>query len=390
MKVTVVGGSLGGLSAAALFSHHGFDVTVYERSPVELVQRGAGIGLMRETSRYLTDIGGVDINDISIRTSSIRYLNRAGDVVHDQRHEYRFSSWNTIYRELLGSIKPSVYKLGHEMVDWRVDDVSAEVRFADGTSAQSDLLVFADGVHSIARSRLLPAHRPNYAGYVAWRGMVHESTLSDSARRTLDDAITYALFANSHILVYPIPGLDGGVRRGERLFNFVWYRNYTDGADLADLMTGSDGVEREISMPAGAVRSEHVAEMKSTALARLPRAISELVYKTEQPFIQVVYDLSIPQMVFGRSCLIGDAAFLGRPHAAAGTAKAADDAWSLVEACRTHSTLDDALRTWEKSQLAVGQQLCERTARIGRKSQVDNNWTPGDPDLIFGLKGPGL
>lgn len=389
MKVSVVGGSLGGLSAAALFAHHGFDVTVYERSPVELAQRGAGIGLMHETSRFLTDIGGVEIDDISILTTSIRYVNRSGAVVHDQDHEYRFSSWNTIYQQLLSTIKPSIYKLGHEMVDWTINDTSATVTFANGHSATSDLLVFADGVHSISRPRLLPERSPRYAGYVAWRGMVHESQLSKNALSALDDAITYALFSNSHILVYPIPGLDGSVRRGERLFNFVWYRNYSEGSDLIDLMTDIDGVERDISLPPGAVRSVHVDEMRATAIARLPGMVAEVVCKTDQPFIQVVYDLSIPRMVFGRSCLIGDAAFLARPHAAAGTAKAADDAWSLVEACLNHRSLDDALRAWEAKQLAVGQQLCERTERIGRRSQVDNNWTPGDPELIFGLKGPG-
>ena len=389
MKVSVVGGSLGGLTAAALFSHFDIDVTVYERSPSELVQRGAGIGLMPETSRFLTDIAGVAIDDISIQTSHIRYLNRAGAVIHNQPHEYRFSSWNTIYRQLMACITPSIYKLGHEMVDWSLTDSSATVRFANGDSATSDLLVFADGVNSLARSRLLPDAAPRYAGYVAWRGMVHESELPADIRSELDDAITYALYSNSHILVYPIPGHDGEVARGNRLFNFVWYRNYTKGGDLENLLTDVDGTVREVSLPPGAAQQHHVDEMKATARARLPRVVADVITRTAQPFVQVVFDLSIPRMAFGRSCLIGDAAFLGRPHAAAGTAKAADDAWELVDACRRHSSIHDALAEWESTQLQVGQQLYERTERIGRRSQFDNNWVPGDPELIFGLKGPG-
>jgi 2,6-dihydroxypyridine 3-monooxygenase len=98
-------------------------------------------------------------------------------------------------------------------------------------------------------------------------------------------------------------------------------------------------------------------------------------------------------MSFGRTCLLGDAAFLGRPHAAAGTAKAADDAWALARALHwagaSGRTVADALAEYEASQVPVGRHLIERTARIGRRSQVDCDWVPGDPDLIFGLRGPG-
>lgn len=389
MKVSVVGGSLGGLTAAALFSHHGFDVTVFERSPSELVQRGAGIGLMPETSRFLTDIAKIPIDDISVQTHRIRYIDISGKVVHDEPHAYRFSSWNTIYRQLMSCIKPDTYNLGHEMTDWTVNESSATVRFANGRSATSDLLVFADGVNSLARSRLLPDARPRYAGYVAWRGMVHERELPANVRHELDDAITYALYANSHILVYPIPGHDGEVTAGHRLFNFVWYRNYSVGSDLDALMTDAQGMVRDVSLPPGSAATHHIAELRATAAARLPAVIAEVVQRTEQPFVQVVFDLSIQRMAFGRSCLIGDAAFLGRPHAAAGTAKAADDAWALVQACLKYPTIEEALAAWEVSQLRVGQQLYERTERIGRRSQVDNNWIPGDPELIFGLKGAG-
>ena len=94
-------------------------------------------------------------------------------------------------------------------------------------------------------------------------------------------------------------------------------------------------------------------------------------------------------MVFGRTCLIGDAAFVARPHAAAGTAKAAADAWSLAEALEGATDVDAALRAWEPQQLALGRQLLARTRRIGTRSQVDGTWRPGDPELIFGLNEPG-
>ncbi len=107
-------------------------------------------------------------------------------------------------------------------------------------------------------------------------------------------------------------------------------------------------------------------------------------------FVQVVFDLDVPRMAFGRACLLGDAAFVVRPHAAAGTAKAAEDAWMLSAALAARP--DDpvaALAAWEPGQLELGRKLQARTRAIGRRSQFDGNWRPGDPELIFGLHGPG-
>jgi len=210
MKISVVGGSIGGLTAGLLLRDAGHDVRIFERSPAELAQRGAGIGLLPETSRYLTECAGVDIDDISIATSHIRYLSRDNSILHEEKHNYRFSSWNTIYRQLLSCMKPNDYVLNHELTSWSdVDASEVTVTFANGNTETSDLVVFADGVNSLARATLLPGATPRYAGYVAWRGMVHETELSADTRTLLDDAITYFVYPNSHILVYPIPGLEG-------------------------------------------------------------------------------------------------------------------------------------------------------------------------------------
>lgn len=389
MRVCIVGGSIGGLTAALVLGHMGHDAAVFERSPRELAQRGAGIGLLPETSRYLTDVAGIPLNDISIATSRIRYLGRDGSVIHDEVHGYRFSSWNTVYRGLLGCLDPGIYRLGHEMTGWTEVDNEVTVSFANGAQHHADLLVCADGVASTSRERLHPGVEPRYAGYVAWRGMVRESELSASVLAQLSDAITYHVYANSHILVYPIPGPGGETAPGERSMNFVWYRNYLDGGDLTDLMTDRDGTTRDVSLPPGTVSGHHVTEMRAHAAARLPAAVASVVCGAPEPFVQVVYDLDIPSMVSGRACLLGDAAFLGRPHAAAGTAKAADDAWALGAALSRHGNVEDALCDYETSQVRVGRGLIERTERIGRRSQTDNTWVPGDPDLIFGLRGPG-
>jgi 2,6-dihydroxypyridine 3-monooxygenase len=388
MDIAVVGGSLGGLTAACLLADAGHDVTVYERSPAELEERGAGIGFLPATYRYLVEHGGVRLDDVAVRTGHIRYLARDGSVANDDAHAYLFSSWNTVYREMLRCFDRSAYRLAHELQTLELEPLT--LRFSNSTVVNPDVAVFADGVGSTARAALLPESRPEYAGYVAWRGVVPETHVNKTTRTVLDDAITYFVYANSHILVYPIPGRDGSVARGERLINVVWYRNYLAGDDLEDLLLDANGIRREVSVPPGLVRADHVAEALAVAAARLPPAIAEVVYAIDDLFVQVVLDLEVPRMAFGRACLLGDAAFVARPHAAAGTAKAAEDAWTLRDALAAHP--DDpaaALAAWEPGQLELGRSLQARTRAIGRRSQVDGTWRAGDPDLIFGLHGPG-
>ena len=100
-NIAIAGGSLGGLTAALLLRDLGHDVTVYERSAVELEQRGAGIGFLPDSSRYLVERVGLSLDDISTSTDVIRYFDRRGGVTNETRHRYHFSSWNTVYRHLL-------------------------------------------------------------------------------------------------------------------------------------------------------------------------------------------------------------------------------------------------------------------------------------------------
>lgn len=389
VRIAIAGGSIGGLTAGCLLRDAGHDVTVFERSSEELQQRGAGIGFLEASSRYLVQRAGVDIDKISITTELIRYLGRDGEVVHEQAHAYRFSSWTTVYRELLSAFNSERYRLDHEMTDWSPMEGGVRVDFAHGASIDADLLICADGVGSRSRTKLQPEATAAYAGYVAWRGMIHERDLPSALAQKLTEAITYHVLANSHILVYPIPGPDGSVAAGDRLINVVWYRNYPEGLDLDDLLTDKDGVLRQISVPPGKMSTHHVEEARAFAQARLPKDIAQVFLSIEAPFVQVIYDITVERMAFGRVCLLGDAAFVARPHAAAGTAKAAEDGWVLAASLDEADTVEQALSIWQSRQLTLGQSVVERTRLIGRRSQVDNTWIPGDPAFLHGLYGPG-
>jgi 2,6-dihydroxypyridine 3-monooxygenase len=287
-RVIVMGGSLGGLTAALVLRDAGCDVRVFERSSSALQARGAGIAALDATLRYLVERGGYRPEDVCSSTGWIRFFNRDGSLRHEQRHRYRFSSWNTIYRSLLALLEAERYLLGHEVVAFGQAGDAVGVTVADGSQAEVDLLVCADGVGSAARARLLQGTAPAYAGYVAWRGTLPERSLSPSARKAFDDAINYQVLADSHILVYPIPGLDGSLAEGDRLINIVWYVNVAAGEDLDRLMTGRDGIRRAVSLPPGAATDEAVTGMRRAAEQVFAAPIAEVVSGMAKPFVQAV------------------------------------------------------------------------------------------------------
>src|SRR5215468_453346 len=389
-RVVVTGGSVGGLTAALVLRDAGCDVTVFERSSAALQARGAGIAALEATLRYLTERGGRRVADVCSSTGWIRFLRADGSIQHEQRHRYLFSSWNTIYRSLLELFDPGRYLLGREVTGFSQAADSVRVTLGGGQSSEAGLLVCADGVSSPARARLLPEVSPSYSGYVAWRGTVPERALPAATRELFGDAITYQVLKDSHVLVYPIPGLDGALTAGERLVNFVWYVNVAEGEELDALMTGRDGVRRAVSLPPGAARDQAVTGLRHAAGSELAPPIAAVVSDVAEPFVQVVYDIGVPRMAFGRICLLGDAAFAVRPHAAAGTAKAAADGWALAaELTAAGGDVPAALARWERGQLALGRSLLARCREIGDSSQFGGTFRPGDQRLIFGLYGPG-
>ena len=385
-----MGGSLGGLTAALWLREAGCDVEVFERSGATLQARGAGIVALDSTLRYLRERRVADPDAICASTNWIRFLRPDGSAEAVLAHRYRYSSWTTVYRTLLTAFGPERYRLGRGVDSFATDGDEVRLRLGGGAEYTADLLVCADGVNSTARPLLVPDAVTRYAGYVGWRGTIPEADLSPPTRAALQDAITYQVIPGSHILIYPIPGPDGAVEVGRRLINFVWYRNVATGAAFEDLMTGTDGVTRQVSLPPGLVRPEFIEEVRATARARFAPVIAEAVTAVAEPFVQAIVDIEVPTMVRGRACLIGDAAFAVRPHAAAGTAKAAEDGWMLAEHLRRAAgDVPAALRDWNTAQVALGRALLDRTREIGNSSQFTGAFRPGDPKLIFGLYGPG-
>ena len=368
-RAVVVGGSLGGLAAGISLREIGWEAEVFERSRGELRGRGAGIVVQPELLRFLVE-RGIPSGEVGVPAEARQYLDRDGRVMRTERRRQTMTSWGTAYRHLRTLFPEERYHGGMEFVGFEEGGGRVVARFDGGGKEACDLLVGADGTHSVLRRLLLPEAVPEYAGYVAWRGLVEESRLNPTLARMFSEKFTFFLGRNTQILCYLIPGPSGELARGERLLNWVWYWNVPEGEGLRDVLTDSDGETHDYSVPEGRVRKDIVERQKAIAWEALPEVFGRLVAETDEPFVQVIHDLSVPRMAFGRACLVGDAAFVPRPHTAASTAKAVANATSLAGSLSAHG--DDvpaALKIWEPAQLRLGRRLEEHGRALGDGSQ---------------------
>ena len=181
-KALIIGGSLGGLFTATALRAIGWHVEVYERSPATLDSRGGGIVLQPEVVEAFKFSGIQTTNALGVRSNNRTYLDQQGDVRHKQHSPQTQTSWNTLYTNLLSALPEENYHRGKKLVglDQRDDGVTA--KFEDGTTADGNILIGADGGGSTVRGLVLPGVNPTYSGYVVWRGLVNESDLPKEAK----------------------------------------------------------------------------------------------------------------------------------------------------------------------------------------------------------------
>ena len=365
LDVAVSGGSMGGLYTGLALGRAGHDVDVFERSTGQLAHRGAGIVAQPRMLEFLTDLDGVD-DEFTTSTSRREYLDADGAVEREYAETMTFTSWDAVYRRLRGAFEDDRYHAGRRTVGVEREDRSAALRLDDGGTVEADLAVIAEGGQSDAREQLLPDVEPEYAGYVAWRGVTREADAPASVREQFADTFTFHRRDDQLVLAYPIPGPDGGTDPGDRRLNWVWYDAVRGREERERLLTDAEGEERTYAVPPGALREDVEADLQASA-DRFPDVFTDLVAATDDPFVQTIYDLEVPKMVFGRICLLGDAAFVARPHTAAGTAKAAADGIDLADALadRGDRELSAALDDWERERLRAGRRLVDQGRRMG-------------------------
>jgi 2-polyprenyl-6-methoxyphenol hydroxylase-like FAD-dependent oxidoreductase len=374
-KAVIIGGSVGGLFAAHCLSSIGWDVEVYERVSGDLAARGAGLGTHQDLFDVMRRVGIAVDEKTGIEVQSRVCLARSGEIFQEIPFHERKSSWATIYRALRHSLPDHQYHQGKSFTNLDTSSDGVIATFADGTSVAADLLIGADGNRSSLREVLLPHVQPRYCGYVAWRALIQE------AGARLYDRYAFSMPDGGSAVSYPVPGRDGEVVPGQRAINFLWYHAASE-SEVREMSTDESGYCHGMAIPPPLIRKDVVANLYREASEQLPPQHVDLLRAETQPFFQAIYDLECEQLVFGRALLLGDAAFVARPHVGAGVTKAALDAQCLADALKAHGDdVASALASYERDRLTIGKRMVARARRLGAFIEFHKSSTYRRPSM---------
>ncbi|MFO1058170.1 MAG: FAD-dependent monooxygenase [Dongiaceae bacterium] len=364
-RAIVVGGSLGGLFAGAMLLRRGWDVTILERSEGRLSARGAGLGVHPPMLEGLLAAGCKVDATVGVAVAGRVVLGRDGSEVAAIDMPQFCTSWARLYALLSDAVPEQRVRRGAALAGFEQDGEGVTVRLAGGESLRAELLVAADGTRSTVRRQLLPAVDLVYAGYVGWRGLAEEAAFSPAAHAALFLRFAFAMPPGEHILGYPVPGAEDDLAPGRRRYNFVWYRPVDPAGELAEMETDAAGRRHPEGIPPQAIRPAVLARLRADADRLLCPAWAEVVRITGQPLFQRIGDLESPCLAFGRVALLGDAAFVARPHVARGAIKAGHDAMALAEALAGDTPVEAGLRRYDAVRRPAGAALVAESRQLG-------------------------
>jgi 2-polyprenyl-6-methoxyphenol hydroxylase-like FAD-dependent oxidoreductase len=364
-RALVIGGSLGGLFAAHALRQVGWDATVFERTTEDLAGRGAGLGAREELFAVMRRIGISFDDTISIEVRSRVGLDRNGKICCEVALQSFATAWDRIYRSLRAALPAEQYRLGSKFERFTQEGDRITAIFADGSRETGDLLIGADGIHSTVRRHLSPQPEPSYAGYVGWRGVVMEHDMPPELVDLFCHHLVFGFPEGELMICVPMADLQGSVHR-QRRAQFTWFRPVDYNNELPQLCTDVAGRCHGASIPPPLIRPELIRALRESAVDLLAPQLATLVARTKQPVLQAIYDMETPRLNFGRVILLGDAAFVARPHVGTGVTKAALDAQHLADVImESNGNIDAALVRYDVDRRRFGTWLVERGRRMG-------------------------
>jgi 2-polyprenyl-6-methoxyphenol hydroxylase-like FAD-dependent oxidoreductase len=371
-RVIVIGGSMSGLFAALMLQAEGWDTAIYEKVEGEMSGRGAGIVAQPEILNALRDLG-LDAGDLGVAVQKRRLFDARGRITLEIDCPQVMTAWERVYRILRDAFPAAHYHRGRSLqhIEQSADGVTAV--FADGQRVTGDLLIGADGIRSTVRGLNAPDSQPLYAGYVAWRALVAEGAMSQATHRDIFPCMAFCLPPGEQMLGYPVAGTDDDLRPGHRRYNMIWYRPADERTELVSLLTDDRGIEHSLSIPPPLISRASIANMRAAAARLLAPQFVEAVGLVEQPILQPIFDLESHRIAFGRVAIVGDAAFVARPHVGGGVAKAAGDAAALVAALRENDDVVAALSQYEGIRLPEGRRMVQRARHLGAYLQASRS-----------------
>jgi len=372
-KILVIGGSLGGLFAANILLRQGHDVTLLEKTVGSLDGRGAGIVTHDALAKALKAAGVTVDETLGVPVTKRVTLGADGQSLGEIELPQVLTSWSRLYQMLKESFPSERYLQGKTVKSVTQDINSVQVLCEDSSQHSAELLIASDGIRSAVRAQVAPQIQPEYAGYIAWRGVCDEACLSKHTLETLFNRFGFCLPNGEQMLGYPVAGSGNDTRPGKRRYNFVWYRPASEHEELVSLLTDDDGHYYPTGIPPLKVSWKHIAHMRKVAKEILAPQYAEILEKTAAPFLQAIYDVRSEQIVFGRIALMGDAAFVGRPHVGMGVTKAGDEAMAIAKYIAALGATPGALNAYSAERLKLGQQVVARAQYLGRYMQAQGS-----------------
>ena len=362
MRIVIAGGSLAGLFAAGLLRRAGHEVHVFERSRGGLAGRGAGLVPQEEVFTALRALSLDHLATIGVVARERIFLDLDGSVAGRVATPQMQVSWDHLYSGLRGLLGERDYTLGRTVVRAGQGDGAAWLEFEDGGRETADLAIGADGVGSAVRAAVIGLEQQaRYTGYVAWRGLIPEDALPATAADVLLDRFAFYTGERAQALGYVVPGPAGELEPGRRRYNWVWYRRADD---LAATLTDRAGRAHPFSLAPGQLTDQARDRLRRDSATLLPPQFRAALLAEPDPFVQAIFDYEAPQMVRGRLALIGDSAFVARPHTAMGVAKAAGDALALATALAAHPA-EPALQAYQQARLWNGRAIVDYGRKLG-------------------------
>lgn len=360
---------MSGLLSGLLLQRAGWAVDIYERVETELSGRGAGIVAQQELIARLRKLG-LATDELGVQITTRKILDAEGRLTHEFNCPQVLTAWERVYRLLRDAFPAANYHRGRGLTKFTQNAEGVRAYFSDGETVDADFLVGADGIRSTVRQQCLPDVSPRYAGYSAWRALIAERDFPADVHRELFAFMTFSLPPGEQFLGYPVAGPDNDLRPGHRRYNVVWYRPADESAKLQWLLTDERGVTHTISIPPPLIRREAISEMRADAERLVAPQFRRIVKLIKEPILQPIYDLESPRMAIGRIAILGDAAFVARPHVAAGVSKAADDAAALAGALQNEENVEAALKRYEAARLPENYRIIERARHLGAYLQA--------------------
>ncbi|QAB18207.1 flavin-dependent oxidoreductase [Leucobacter muris] len=374
MKIVIAGAGIGGLITALSLEAAGFtDITVAERTP-EIRGLGVGVNLLPHAVRELTELGVADrIAALGVEPGTLSYYNRHGQPIwSESRGRDAGYAWPQLsvhrgrlqleLRDLVEERLGDVIRLGHRLVDLREGadgrpGATAVFELTDGsrTELSGDLVIAADGIHSAARKLFYPDEgEPVWSGLTLWRGTALVDPLLDGRTMVMVGD------AEQKFVAYP---LSGPLEDGRQRLNFIAERR-GGGSPSADW---NRQVER------GPIAE--IFEGWRYDWLDIPAVIAGAEELLEYPMVDRD---AIPQWVFGRVVLLGDAAHAMYPNGSNGGSQATLDARTLAYELATTPSIDAALSAYEGARRPATARLLGLTRQTGpeRVMQIASERAP--------------